>query len=382
MKTAGYIDMLPYSRDGFVINGFKDSDGILHMSNMRIYKQRSMTMFDLIDIGTNKIYQKVFITTTVGSTQEILDYSNTDVNLAQQINKNSFFIRNFDKTKRYYGFIIRIMSNKVTIDSSFGISHYIYNYDLVIKDEPKIFSLTYVTPHITDTSFNVIVNGQFIDPTTITAKITMSDGTIYNGSVSGYQVSFNNIVFVGTEFDILVEAEGAIDYHETIDIIGDGIIYDNITDVIVTSNKWSATQNDMFAYTILPSEHNRGTTFAIQTYDNDSDDLEFVQAGLDITGGITLHRTAPANTKVVIAGNSFDHNVTVVNLDAQNWVQTSEGYQYSIMASDVPAEFGIFNIWISNGVSYDLSFSDLNIDFSNNIILNSNIPYTGKLVLL
>lgn len=382
MKTAGYIDMLPYSKDGFVINGFKDKNGILHMSNMRIYKQRSMTMFDLIDINTNIIYQKVFITTTVGNTQEILDYSNTDINLAQQINKNSFFIRNFDKSKRYYGFIIRILSNKVTIDSSFGISNYIYNYDLVIKDEPKIFSLSYVTPHLSDTSFNVIVNGQFIDPTTITSKITMSDGTVYDGHVNGYQISFNGIVFVGTEFDILVEAEGAIDYAESIEIIGDNIIYDNITDFIVSSDMWIPTQNNMVAYTILPTEHNRGNIFAIQTYDDDTDDLEFVQATLDLTGGLTLHRSAPANTKVVIAGDSFDHNVSVVDIDTLGWVQTSDGYQYSILASEIPSDFGIFNIWIREGQTYSLSFSDLNIDFNNNIILNSNVPYSGKLVLL
>lgn len=384
MKTAGYIDMLPYSRDGFVVNGFKDSDGILHMSNIRIYKQRSMTMFDLIDTTTNKIYQKVFITTTVGNTVDILDYSNTDINLAQQIKKNSFFIRNFSKEKGYYGFIIRVMKHKVTIDSSINISHYIYNYDLYIKDEPKVFSLTYSQPSVGDTSFSLLVNGQFLDPNQMVVTMELEDGTIYTGTNVGFQVNFSNILLTGTKINIHVEATGAIDYDEIIPLKDIPISTDIITEYIVSTNDWVDDGHGSFANTILPSEHNRGTLFAIQTFDQGSNDMSFIESTLDYTGGLTLTKYDTNPTRVVFAASSSDgaFNSTVINIDPVNWIPVVGGFQYSIPASSVPSEFGIFNIWVDDGTRYTLAYSDLTVDFNNNIILSSTSAYKGKLILV
>lgn len=375
--------MLPYSRDGFVINGFKDQDGNLHMSNMRIYKQRSMSQFDLIDISTDKIYQKVFITTTVSDTQEILDYSNTDVNLALQISKNSFFIRNFNKEKEYYGFIIRVMKNKVTIDSFINVSHYIYNYELYIHDEPKIFSLTYAQPSVGATSFSFLVNGQFINPSTIVATIELEDGTIYTGTNVGFQVSFSNILLTGTKIKVKVEALGAIDYNEEIALKDIPVSTDIVTEVIVPSSKW-VNNGGVYSYTILSSEHNRGAIFAIQTYDNTTNDLVFVQSSIDSSGAITLTKNDNSDLRVDIAGSSSDglFDATVIDVSQAQWIPVVGGYQYSIPSSSVPTEFGVFNIWVDSGSRYELAFSDLVVDFSNNIVLNSTVPYNAKLVLV
>lgn len=380
MRTAGYIDRLPYSRDGFVVNGFKDEDGVLHMSNIRIFKQRSIQLFDLMDISTGKIYQKVQITSTIGNSQTVLDYTNTDVDLAQQIKENSFFIRNFDKQKQYYGFIVRVLSNKVTIDSRINVSHYIYNYDLYIKDEPKIFSLTYNKPSAGDTSFSFIVNGQFLDPATLSAKLTLEDGTVYIGTSIGFQVTFDNINLVGTNFTVLVEADNAIDYTEIIPI--DNVPGDDkiVSEFIIPSSDWIQGSSGEFSNTVDQTEHERGNFFCIQTFENT--DMVFISSTIDYNGAITFTKNDNQEVKVRLAGQSDDIDMIVIDVTEAGWVQTGDGYYYSIPSSQIGREFSIFNIWIDNGTRYELVYNPLAIDFSSNIVLQSNAPYKAKLIIV
>lgn len=380
MRTAGYIDRLPYSRDGFVVNGFKDEDGVLHMSNIRIFKQRSIQLFDLMDISTGKIYQKVQITSTIGKTQTVLDYTNTDIDLGQQIKENSFFIRNFDKQKQYYGFIVRVLSNKVTIDSRINVSHYIYNYDLYIKDEPKIFSLTYNKPSAGDTSFSFIVNGQFLDPATLRATITLEDGTVYHGTSIGFQVTFDNINLVGTNFTVLVEADNAIDYTEIIPI--DNVPGDDkiVSEFIIPSADWIQGITGEFSNTVDQNEHERGNFFCIQTFENT--DMVFISSTIDYNGSITFTKNDNQEVKVRLAGQSDDVDMIVIDVSDTGWVQTGDGYYYSIPSSQIGREFSIFNIWIDNGTRYELVYNPLTIDFSSNIVLQSNAPYKAKLIIV
>lgn len=87
-KPIAGINEYPYGICGFIVDGALLKNGTV-LKNVRIYKQRSIHMYDLIDPNTNVIYQKVQIT-GYDTSNRILDYNKTDDELLASIPVNSF----------------------------------------------------------------------------------------------------------------------------------------------------------------------------------------------------------------------------------------------------------------------------------------------------
>lgn len=132
-KPIAGRDKFPYSVDGIVVAGAKLQDGTV-LNDIRISKQRSVLVFDLLDGDT--VHQKLSITSKDANGAE-LDISGDDADLADSLAPGTFFVRAVTSSDEQRGFVIRFQLNKVIVSND----PYVFDMDYskgvnVVSEEP------------------------------------------------------------------------------------------------------------------------------------------------------------------------------------------------------------------------------------------------------
>ena len=112
-KPIAGRDKFPYGADGIVVAGAKLQDGTV-LNDIRISKQRSVLVFDLLDGDT--VHQKLSITSKDATGAE-LDLSGDDADLADSLAPGTFFVRAVTATGVQRGFVIRFQLKKVVVSN-------------------------------------------------------------------------------------------------------------------------------------------------------------------------------------------------------------------------------------------------------------------------
>lgn len=387
-RTAGYKNLSPYSSTGFVVNGLKEPDGTIHLANLRILKQRSVNLFDIINIESGEVYQKVYITTIDTSTERYLQYTDTDVNLVQKIKENSFFIRNCDPRKNYWGFIIRVNSHKVTIDGSDFSSHYIYKYEVQSDDSPKIFYIQYDPVQDDDTLFSFIIQGQFIDFSDLKIEMILQDGTVFETTAQTSQVIFRNIRVTTPSFTLrITDNDSGYTFTEVIPVQAAPELLKVVTQLQVQSSKWSYDPvSTEYSYFIPESTHQRGNVFAVQAFENpsstNSDNLALVDTVIDTEGNITIKSATNTAIDLNISSLTESFSPVQIELKEQEWTLIDSEYYYSISSALVTQSYSTYNVWAKTSTGYELVYLTFTSDMNSNIVLKSSTAFDGVLILV
>lgn len=102
---------LPFGYSGINISAALTKDGT-EMVNLKIHKQRSDSVFDLVDPSTGIIYTYMTAVTT-DKNKNTLDINKTDLQLLKLISKGQFFIRIKNQNGSTLGFWTKFLENMV-----------------------------------------------------------------------------------------------------------------------------------------------------------------------------------------------------------------------------------------------------------------------------
>ena len=133
-KPIAGRDKFPYGAEGIVVAGAKLQDGTV-LTDIRISKQRSVLVFDLLDSGT--VHQKLTITSKDEDGVE-LDLSGDDAALAAKLLPGTFFVRAVNTAGDLLGFVVRFQLKKVIVSDGESVFDMDYTKGTnVIPVEPE-----------------------------------------------------------------------------------------------------------------------------------------------------------------------------------------------------------------------------------------------------
>lgn len=370
------INEYPYGVCGYIANGVHFHDHT-KTTNLRIYKQRSDVMFDLIDPSTEIVYQKLLLT-GVDVTGVFLDYSLSDSQLVNMIPRNTFFVRGYNPQHTIEGFVIRFLTNKKILSNGKVL------YDMYIPEcgIPPI--------DISNIIANPIKNGD----TSITGVITVPSGTVNtNGMVitatlpDGREVTgivnpdgsfvidtVTPIVGPGT-VTIKVTSPNYNDKSVTVPIIMDDQDSDYVTSISIPSSEQQQSGN-VFVSTIPASVHGRGNDIVIQLQSLDQTDFVLYDADVSVVNGnITVTKYDDTPYRAVIIGKTLKTTPYVAPLA---WTASGEKFLMNIAASEHGKKNISFTVYEGNKVV----MLEVDLESDEEIILHSNIELTGKIVIV
>ncbi|AZU98407.1 hypothetical protein CPT_Munch_475 [Salmonella phage Munch] len=365
------INEYPYGVCGYIANGVHFHDHT-KTTNLRIYKQRSDVMFDLIDPSTEIVYQKLLLTGV------FLDYSLSDSQLVNMIPRNTFFVRGYNPQHTIEGFVIRFLTNKKILSNGKVL------YDMYIPEcgIPPI--------DISNIIANPIKNGD----TSITGVITVPSGTVNtNGMVitatlpDGREVTgivnpdgsfvidtVTPIVGPGT-VTIKVTSPNYNDKSVTVPIIMDDQDSDYVTSISIPSSEQQQSGN-VFVSTIPASVHGRGNDIVIQLQSLDQTDFVLYDADVSVVNGnITVTKYDDTPYRAVIIGKTLKTTPYVAPLA---WTASGEKFLMNIAASEHGKKNISFTVYEGNKVV----MLEVDLESDEEIILHSNIELTGKIVIV
>lgn len=371
-KPIAGINDYPYGVCGFIVDGALLKNGT-KLKNVRIFKQRSINVFDLIDPVSNVIYQKVQLT-GYNINNRVLDYSLSDDELLDLIPVNSFFVRGYNDVMTEYGFVIRFLYNKVVLSNG------IYLYDMY-RPECNIPS-----PDLG----SIVVNTVTVDSTTVTGSVSAASGSLNEDGMVvtlttpegvEYTTTVINRVFTFTNVQFVNPGTGTITitspHYNTASVpftvLASGEDTDFATTVPVSSNQFIANGDGTFSYTLNESSHNRGSDLVLQIQSSNGV-IYNPEVSVDSTGNITITQESAQDMDIVIIGPT---DQTTVYSTSLAWTLSGSEYRmlipFSTHNKPSPA------VCVYDGT--DLVSITIQIDDSDNITLISTENFTGKVVI-
>lgn len=373
-KPIAGINEYPYGICGFIVDGAVLKNGTV-LKNVRIYKQRSIHMYDLIDPNTNTIYQKVQIT-GYDTSNRILDYNKTDDELLASIPVNSFFVRGYNNAMSQYGFVIRFLYNKVVLSD--GSNAYLFD---MYTPECSI-----PTPDLG----TIIVNTVTVDSTTVTGSVsaasgnlnedgmivtlTTPEGLIYTTTVVNRVFTFTNVQFenIGTG-TITITSPHYNTATIPFDVEPSGTDSDYVTTYPVSASQFVDNGDGSFSYTLPESTHQRGTDLVIQVQ-MPNGLIYTSNVNVDSSGNITITQLVAEDIDIVIIGDTTQLDVYSAPLA---WTLVGSEYQMIIPSSTHNKQ----NVAISVYEGTALVTTTVQIDSSDNVTLISTDNFSGKVVI-
>lgn len=221
---------LPYAYGGFLVNGAK-IDGIAYDKELYINKQRSYTMYDLIDAAGN-IYQFVRLVYRNEDGYQ-LDYYEIDEVLANSLEERTFYLKVQDPTRNIYGFATLYMYNLVKVHTG----DYIYR-----TTQDASLSGVYMNPN----QISLNINKSFdINANFIPAGYENKNGKWYisNNNVDGVSVETLMTVTGKTLGRCIVtfvpDANTTHAAHTVVDVIEALIEIDSLSSVIRAQDRYA-----------------------------------------------------------------------------------------------------------------------------------------------
>lgn len=369
------INDYPYGECGFIVDGALLKNGV-KLKDLRIYKQRSIHTFDLIDPRTETIYQKVQIT-GFDTGYHVLDYDMSDDELLNVIPINSFFVRGYDSTVTQRGFVIRFLYNKVVLSD--GSQAYLFDMytpecsipmpDLgtIIVNTVTVNSTT-VTGSISALSGSLNENGMIV-------TLTTPNGRVYTTTVINRAFTFSAVQFDG------VEGTGTITvtspYYNTATIPFTVEPADTDSDYVtvypVAASQFVSNGDGTYSYTLPASTHQRGADLVVQIQDPNGL-IHISSVSVDSTGNVTVTQMVQEDIDILLIGDTEQDGIYATPLI---WTLSGSEYEMVIPASTHMKQ----NVAVSVYEGTELVTTTVQIDSSENVTLISETQFTGKVVI-
>lgn len=358
-----------YQVDGAVLrNGTK-------LTRLRIHKQRSDEMYDLIDPRTMQIYSNLIIT-GYDTSGDILDFSKENTALLDDIHVDRFFVRGYAQNPDtdFKGFVTKFLYNKVILSTGRTL------YNMYTPVCPiyygAIDNIIMNTIYVTDTSLSGILfdaSGP-IDPTNMVVTFTTPGGAEFSTStvVNGqFTISPVTIDSTGTG-TITVTSE----YYDTkvvpavvLPITEDS---DYVTSILLSN---LVAQGDGSYMAVIPETvHNRGVNLVVQIQEDAS--LIFCEVTV-VDGDITVKKNDNTPVTVLIIGETNFSSTYKKTFISTDWIQDGDYYTLYIPSSQHLKANAVVSVYEEN----KLVQTEVQIDNADNITLRSNVQLTGYLVI-
>lgn len=371
-KPIAGINQYPYGVCGFIVDGVRFHNQST-ATTLRIYKQRSDVMFDIIDPSTNIIYQKLLLTgnNILGLP---LDYSLSDAQLVNMIPRNTFFMRGYNPSHTIEGFVVRWLLNKKILSNG-----------KVLYD---IYTPTCSIPPV-DIS-NIIVSPVQAGDTSISGVITVPSGTVNTNGMVIIAVLPDSSEVQGTvnpdgsfTIPVTVPSTGSISikvtspiYNEKdveVPIIPSGDDSDYVTAILIPTEAQTLS-GGLYTSQVLASEHGRGTALVIQLQ-TDNVNKEVFSADVSVLNGdITINKLDNTPFYVVIIGSTLLTNPYEQPIV---WAASGDGYVSNITAS----QHGKNNIAVTVYDGNNISTIQVDIEIDEEVVLHSDVNFTGTIVI-
>lgn len=371
-KPIAGINDYPYGVCGFVVDGAFINGS--KMKNLRIYKQRSDVMFDLIDPKTDTVYQKLLIT-GLDTSGEILDYSKTNDQLLNEIRKNTFFVRGYNEKKTVQGFAIRFLLNKIILST--GKTLYDMYTPTCTLPLPDIDNIIIAPVELGDTTISGTLTSSSgaIDPTDMIVTITLPDGSIHTTTVN----PDGSFEFTGLVLDtagtgtITITSPNYNDASATFKVLESGEDSDYVTSIVLSSSDF-VNQNEKFSATIPESLHLRGPDIVVQLHST-SGDVFFSTVSVASNGDITVTQDIDAGVDVIIIGKTL-HSTPFST--ALVWVSNGDGTSSATIEQSVHGKSNIsFTVYDGS----DVVTVDAQINAVEDLTLTSLEEFVGTVVI-
>lgn len=371
-KPIAGINDYPYGVCGFIVNAALLKNGT-KLKNMRIYKQRSINMFDLIDPISEVVYQKIQLT-GYNTSNKVLDYDLTDDELLNVIPVNSFFVRGYNDSMSEYGFVIRFLSNKMVLSNgTYLFDMYTPECNIPIPDLGTIIVNTVTIDSTTVTGSVSVISG-ILNEDGMIVKLTTPEGLIYTTNVVNRVFIFENVVFenVGTG-----SIEITSPHYNTatipFDVLPAGTDSDFVSNIPVAAAQFTDNGDGTFSYTLTESSHQRGSELVLQIQDANGV-IYNPEVNVDSTGNITIKQNSAQDMDIVIIGPT---DQTTVYSTSLSWNLVDSMYQMLIPFSTHNKQYVSVSVYDGS----ELVSITVQIDNLDNITLLSNDNFTGKVVI-
>ncbi|UTS53504.1 hypothetical protein UES1_136 [Escherichia phage UE-S1] len=364
---------------GYIVDGAILNDGS-KLKNIRIYRQRSHKLYDLVDPRTNIIYRKVQLTTK-DNKGYLLNYSKSTDELLSEINKNSFFVRGHsdDHQEADTGFVYKFLLHKTILGSSKTLYNmYTPECSIIDRDiDNIIISPVFVgDKSISGKLFNA---GSEIDTNSMEIKIVLPEGTEYTTTQ-----------FAGDTFTIQVDAitqkgKGTATltspYYNTkvveFDVQEHGEDVDFVTPVHLSD--FQPSPDGAFSAVVPYDVHKRGHKLVLQTYNGDSHQIG-VDMSVDDKGNITVQQTDNSPISLRIMGKTLHTTPFHKEYALSDWKHDEDSmYSLSIPATEHGKALPQVQLYSSDK---QVIHSDLQVDEDDNVIVKVGEPLDCSVVIV
>lgn len=164
---------------------------------------------------------------------------------------------------------------------------------------------------------------------------------------------------------------------------------DYVTTYVVQPSDW-VNNGSNYSYTLLSTVHNRGTDFAVQIQ-NSTGTITSPSTTIDSSGDITVNSNIlpTEEYEILIIGATNLTTPYSKKIDKAEWSSVSSHYEMVIPASTHLQASGPLFITvyqntvdgITSAAPYSVVGLETSIDSSGNVTLQSNIIFSGKIVI-
>lgn len=370
-KPIAGINDYPYGVCGYVVDG-AFINGSKH-KNLRIYKQRSDVMFDLIDPGTGTIYRKLLIT-GLNTKREILDYAKSNDDILNEIPKNTFFVRGYNDAKSIQGFAVRFLLNKIILST--GRTLYDIYTPTCTLPLPSIDNIIIspITVGDTQISGSLTSTDGAIDTTDMVVTITLPDGSEHIATVNPdgtFILSPVDLSSTGT-VTITITSPKYNEASTTVQILDSTEDSDYVVQIHLQPADFSLV-GDEYVATVPKSLHLKGDDLVVQLQGS-SGDVFFSTVSV-VSGDITVKQSTNAAVTVVIIGATLKTTPHVATL---SWVDNGNGTSSASIPKSVHQKENIsFSVYDSN----DVVTVEAVINAAEDLVLTSYEEFTGRVVI-
>jgi len=371
-KPIAGINQYPYGVCGFIVNGVKFHNQTT-ATTLRIYKQRSDVMFDIIDPNTNVVYQKILLT-GYNILGQPLDYSLSDAQLLNMIPRNTFFVRGYNPSHTVEGFVVRWLLNKKILSNG-KVLFDIYTPECGIP--PIDISNIIVSPiqaGDNGISGTITVPSGVVNTTGMVITAVLPDGSEVVGTVNpdGTFTIPAQVPSTGT-VTIKITSPNYNDKEVEVPIIPDGEDSDFVTSLLIPSTAQTLVSGK-YTSTVLASEHGRGDNLVIQLQsDNVNKEVFFADVSV-VNGDITISKIDDNPFYVVIIGTTLQ---TTPYVQPITWATSSDGFVSNI----TPTQHGKKNISFTVYEGNNVSTIEVDLEDDEELVLHSEVDFSGTIVI-
>lgn len=368
------INDYPYGVCGFIANGVHFHDQTT-ATNLRIYKQRSDVMFDLIDPSTMKVTQKLLLT-GVDLMGYPLDYSLTDAQLVNNIARNTFFVRGYNPSNTIQGFVVRWLLNKKILSNGKVL------FDIYVPEcgiPPIDISNIIVYPvqdGDTKITGSIDVPGGVVNTKDMVIKVTLPDGTVIEGTVNpdgSFEIDIPGGITESGNVIISITSPNYNDKEVVVPIVPAGDDSDYVTELYVSSA--DQTKNGDIYQSVIPETlHRRGSDLVVQLQ-SASNNREVFFADVSVqNGNVTVQKGDDSPYYLVLIGKTLQ---TTPFTQVIVWSASGD----SFISSIPQATHGKQNISFTVYEGSNVSTVEADLESDEEIILRSSDSFTGSIVI-